>query len=239
MRFSTHPLARKFTIVALLVAPLVMSTPAQAAAPTGISVRGVGKASVTPDAVRVSVTLTNLAQSATDAQAAVATKAFIVRTRLAAAKVKSSDIATSRLSVQPEYSYANNQPQIIGQRATQGFTIVIRSVSGSGSIIDDLTSAAGEGLSIDAATPFVTNDDAATERARATAVKNAKSKALAYAKMLGVRLGSVQSVTESDSVGSYPLYPAMGKAEDAVSTQIDAGTQQVTVTVDIRWSIRS
>lgn len=232
---------RRSVISAVLLGAVLVavSTPAHAATPTGITVRGVGSANVTPDAVRVSLNMTALAATTSEAQSIAAKKSAVVRAHLTGAGVKSADIATSRLSVQPEYSYANNQPEIIGQRATQSFTVTIRSVSRAGAIIDDVTSSTGEGLSIDAATPIVLDDEAATQRARTAAVKNAKSKAASYAKMLGVRLGSVQSLVEIETGGSYPSYPIMGKAEDAVSTQIDPGTQKVTLTVEIRWSLRN
>jgi uncharacterized protein YggE len=67
-------------------------------------------------------------------------------------------------------------------------------------------------------------------------VKSAKTKASAYAKLLGVKLGKVAYLNENSS----PVYsgPAFAMAKDSVAaTQIDLGQQEITVTVEVRWNI--
>jgi len=73
--------------------------------------------------------------------------------------------------------------------------------------------------------------------AEAAAIAAAKSKALTYASSLGVKLGSIIFVTEQpSSISPFPLM-AM-KASANTETQINLGTQSVTVSVDARWSIQ-
>lgn len=94
----------------------------------------------------------------------------------------------------------------------------------------------GDNLQVNGASPFVLDNDKATETARASAVKNAKAKAASYAKLLGVKLGKVIYLDEPSTPTPYPVYGMTAKADDA-ATQIDLGEQKVTVSVTVRWSI--
>jgi uncharacterized protein YggE len=98
--------------------------------------------------------------------------------------------------------------------------------------------AGGDNLQINGVTPFVLDSTKAAESARAVAVKNAKAKAASYAKLLGVKLGKVTYIVENYAPASYPVQIALGKAEDAMSTVVDLGQQDVTVSVTVRWALK-
>ena len=100
----------------------------------------------------------------------------------------------------------------------------------------DIVTAGGDNLQVNGASPFVLDNDKATETARASAVKNAKAKATSYAKLLGVKLGKVIYLDETSTPTPYPVFGVSAKAEDS-ATQIDLGEQKVTVSVTVRWSI--
>jgi uncharacterized protein YggE len=82
-------------------------------------------------------------------------------------------------------------------------------------------------------------DDATTGTvaAREAAVAQARAKAEEYAKLLNVELGDLVYLTEV----SAPTNVVVGAKSDAMAessgTRIDLGTQEVTVTVEIRWEI--
>jgi uncharacterized protein YggE len=97
--------------------------------------------------------------------------------------------------------------------------------------------AGGDNLQINGVTPFVLDSTKAAESARAVAVKNAKAKAASYAKLLGVKLGKVTYIVENYAPASYPVQSMLGKAEDAMSTVVDLGQQDVTVSVTVRWAL--
>ena len=86
-------------------------------------------------------------------------------------------------------------------------------------------------------TPFVLDSSAATESARANAVKNAKAKATSYAKLLDTKLGRVNYLVENSSPISYPPVMAMAKAADSEATVVDLGQQDVTVSITIQWAL--
>jgi uncharacterized protein YggE len=78
----------------------------------------------------------------------------------------------------------------------------------------------------------------AAESARAVAVKNAKAKAASYAKLLGVKLGKVNYLTENGSPSiSTPVFVASAKAEGDAATVVDLGQQDVTVSITVQWAL--
>jgi uncharacterized protein YggE len=158
---------------------------------------------------------------------------------LKASGVAVKDIASQNVTSYPEYNYTNDKGAVlVGYRASQSFTIVVRNASNAGSVVDSIVAAGGDALQVNGVSPFVLDASKATEAARAAAVKNAKAKATSYAKLLGVKLGAVAFLNETSSPSvSPPLYMASAKEVSADATVIDLGQQDVTVTITIRWSL--
>lgn len=202
-----------------------------------MTVTGTGTVSVVPDAVRVYASVSALADTSKAALATGSTTASAVRASLKSSGIATKDIKSSNLTVFPEYNYLQDKGSIIvGYRATQSFTIVVRKADTAGDVIDSLVEAGGNNLMLTSVVPFLTKGSAATEDARAAAVADAKSRANSYAKLLGVSLGRVMFLTEN-SAPSYS-FPVMASAKaDSASTQIDLGEEEVTVTVTVRWAL--
>jgi len=232
----------KFPAIALLMLSLagLSLSPATAATDTsakGITVSATGTVKVTPDTVRLSATISSLAATNKEALAKANESASTFRTVLLAAKIATKDIKTQSFSVSPEYNYTQDKGQVLlGYRASQSSEVIIRDEKNAGPIIDAIIVASGDGLVINSVSPFVLETTKATTAARAAAVKTAKTKASAYAKLLGIRLGKVAYLNENSS----PVYtgPVYAMAKDSVAaTQIDLGQQEITVTVEVRWNI--
>ena len=202
-----------------------------------ITVTGVGTSTVTPDAVRFFASVSVIAKSNKEALASASKSATAVRGALRDNGIATKDIKTSSLTVYPEYNYSQDKGQeLIGYRATQSFTVVIRKADNSGAVIDAVVSAGGDAVQINGISPFLSNGAAATEKAREAAVADARARANSYAKYLGVSLGRVISLTEvSAPVYNFPVMAKGALAEDA--TQIDLGETEVTVTVTVRWGL--
>jgi uncharacterized protein YggE len=230
------------TIAALSVAIALiggagLSAPANAADTRYITISATGTTNVVPDAVRISASVSVIGKSSKEALATASTTASAVRKALTANKVATKDVATQSVSVYPEYTYpASGTPVLSGYRASQSFDITVRAAATAGAVVDAIVDAGGDNLQINSASPFVLNNDKATETARASAVARAKAKASSYAKLLGVKLGRVIYLDETSTPSTYPVYVASAKAEDS-GTQIDLGEQKVTVSVTVRWSI--
>jgi len=227
--------------VALALVAGVASVPAASAATSPsryVTITADGSVKVVPDAVRMNATVTVIAGSSKEAQTQVSTTSAAVRAALVAAKIDKKDIATQSITVYPEYNYTQESgSKLIGYRSSQSFAIVIRNAANAGDIVDSVIAAGGDNLQINGVTPFVLDSTKAAESARAVAVKNAKSKAASYAKLLGVKLGKVTYIVENFAPTSYPIPSMLGKTEDAMSTVVDLGQQDVTVSVTVRWAL--
>jgi len=223
-------------LTALFLAIGLIANPANAATQNRhVTVTGVGTAMVTPDAVRFFASVSTLGTTNKAALAAATKSANAVREALKANGIAVKDIKTSSLTVYPEYNYNQNVSELVGYRATQSFTVVIRKADNAGTVIDAVVDAGGDALQINGVAPFLVNGSAATQDARKAAVADAKDRANSYAKLLGTRLGRVLYLTEA-SAPSYN-FPILGVEKAADATQIDLGETEVTVTVSVRWSL--
>ena len=230
-------------VIAVLSIPLALfavAMPAQAAteATRYITVSAEGTVKVVPDAVRLTATVSFLGTSSKEALAQVAKSANAVRAALKAQSIATKDIATQTVNVYPEYNYTQDKGQVLtGYRASQVFVVTIRAASSAGDVVDAVAAAGGENTQINSVNPFVLNASKAASSARSIAVKNAKAKALAYASLLGVKLGRVNYLVENGSPAiSTPIYSAMAK-DSTASTVIDLGEQDVTVSITVQWGL--
>jgi len=238
MKTTTFRKTAAVSTAIALIAGAGFFNPAAAAAPTRyITTTGNGTVSVVPDAVKVSATVSVLGATSKAALASANTTSVAVRKALTANKIAARDIATQSISVYPEYSYPDNaNPVISGYRASQSFSITVRAALTAGAVVDAIVDAGGANVMINGASPFVLDNEKATDLARAAAVKSAKAKATSYAKLLGVKLGRVVFLNEQSSPNPFPVFGVSAKAEDS-ATQIDLGQQEVTVLVTVRWAI--
>jgi uncharacterized protein YggE len=231
--------AKRVSAVVLVAAMVsVLGVQVSQAAPVRyISVSSVGTVKVTPDAVRLNASVSNISKVSKDALAAANVAASKFRTTILANGIDKKYLASTTLTVYPEYNYTQEGGNIlIGYRASQSFEVVIRNAAKAGEIVDAVVASAGDLLAINGVTPFVYDNTKATEAARNSAVKNAKAKAASYAKLLGVKIGKIIYLQESSAPSSYPIMMTQAKASDE-STQIDLGQQDVTVSVATRWAI--
>jgi uncharacterized protein YggE len=232
---TTRSRISTLAVLTLTIAALVAPS-ANAAATRYITISSQGSVKVIPDAVRINATSTNIAATSKEALAAMAKTSAAVRAALTSAKIDKKDIASTSVSVYPEYKYDNNTTVLVGYRASQSFTITVRAAATAGDVIDAIVSAGGDSLQLNGATPFVLDNTKAATAARTVAVKNARAKAASYASLLGVKLGKVNYLVENSAPTPYVPVMAVAKAESD-ATVVDLGEQDVTVSVTVQWSL--
>ena len=204
----------------------------------GITVQATGTADVVPDAVRLSLSVSVLEASNDVALSGAANTSENVRSALTDLGIDAADVATQTVTVNPEYSYTESEGQkIVGYRASQVFDVLIRDAAMAGAVIDAVVAAGGANVSINYTSPVVDDATVGAVAAREDAVAKARAKAEEYAKLLDVELGDVVYLTEV----SAPTNVVVGAKADAMAessgTVIDLGTQEVSVTVEVRWEI--
>ena len=207
-----------------------------------IVVTGQGDAAVAPDLAIVNLSVTETAKTAREALDANNKSMSAVLKGLKDQGVAAKDLQTAGLSIQPQYSYPQNEngtpkpPVLNGYTVTNGLTVRVRDLAKLGAIIDQsVTSGVNQGGDI-----RFTNDDPskAYEEARIEAVKNAAAKAKTLAEAAGVKLGRVIEVTESvpDSEPRPMMRMQMAKeASDAVP--VEAGENTYSINVSVTFAI--
>ena len=206
----------------------------------GVTVQATGTVKVVPDGVSFNFAVSVLAQSSESAMSDASATAELVRAALEAAGVAKDDIATQNVSVYPEYASSTTGTQTLsGYRAQQVFTVTLRDTAKAGEVVDAVIAAGGNSLQVYGVTPTLIDTDAAVAQAREAAMKSAKEKASDYAGLVDTDLGSVVYVTEITSPSS-PIPLMVGDSATSSSpmakTEINLGTQDVSVTVEVRWS---
>ena len=207
----------------------------------GVTVQATGTVKVVPDGVSFNFAVSVLAQSSETAMSDASAAAEKVRAALDAAGVAGEDIATQNISVYPEYVSSSTGTQTLsGYRAQQVFTVTLRDTAKAGEVVDSVIAAGGNSLQVYGVTPTLLDTDAAVAEAREAAIKSAKEKAKDYAGLVDEDLGSVVYITEINSPSS-PVPLMVGDAGSAelsmTKTVVNLGTQEVSVTVEVRWSL--
>ena len=202
-----------------------------------VAVSATGSVKVSPDSVRINATTYSSASSSKLALSQTASASEKLRASLLASGITKTYIKSNAISVLPEYNYTQDKGSVlIGYKATQSFEVVVRNANIAGSVVDGAVNAVGDNLTIDGVTPFIFDSTKASAAARIDAVKRAKAKASAYARLLGVTLGKIIYLDESS--GGSPVPIMMGAAKsDSGATVVDLGQQEVVVNIVTRWSL--
>jgi uncharacterized protein len=195
-----------------------------------ISVVGEGIATATSDMAVVTVGVVSQAPLAADA---LAQNSKLMTEVIATAKkagIEVRDIATSRISLQPQYSRpgqgTREAPRVVAYQASNDVSIRVRSFDKLGGLLDNLvTSGANQirGVDLTVADPEPLRDEA-----RAAAMKDAIRKAEMLAEAAGVRIVRLFSASENVLNGPRPM--AMRMAMDSVArpeVPIEAGEQEI------------
>jgi uncharacterized protein YggE len=198
----------------------------------GITTRGLGTVTRTPDTVTIVIGVQTRAQSAKAALDANTDKATALINVLKSKGVAPADLQTSQLSVNPTSDPATGR--ITGYEVTNQVTAKLHDIGAAGGLIDAAGEAAGDAVRLQQLSFSIADDSAARAQARANAVRQAQAHAKQMADGAGVRLGKIRSITE---VPVSPPGPLGRDAAAAAPVPIEAGTQQLTVMVEVVYAI--
>ena len=203
----------------------------------GITVRGTGQVTRTPDLARVSVGVETLAASAGEAQSVASGRMRAVLTALREAGVAAADLATARMTLEPAFDYSGPTPRRTGYAATQAVAVRVRDLDALGGVIDRAIAAGAttvHDVSLDVASP-----GQALAEARELAMADARARAETLARAAGVSLGRPLSIVEGPSSGEPRPMFRMAAMDMAGSppTPIAAGTAELAVEVEVTFAI--
>jgi uncharacterized protein YggE len=212
----------------------------QTIAGTRLDISATGEVTRVPDVAIITAGVVTRSATASGAIQQAATRMSRVREALRQAGVADRDIQTSNINLNPEYTYANNQPpKLNGYTASNQVSVRFRDIANSGSILDALVTEGANQLN----GPNLTIDkpEAALDEARAKAVAQGRARAELYARSLGMRIARVVSVSESG--GSFPVPPPMpmyARAEvaQAADSKIDPGEQKLQINLAMTFELQ-
>lgn len=221
---------------ALLVAGCSSSPAASSdATPVGISTVGTGMVTGTPDTVTVVLGVQTQGPAANSALAENARLASGLIETIKAKGVQDNDIQTSNLSVNPNYDPASGK--VSGYFVTNQVTATMRDVSKAGDLIDAAADAAGDAIRVQQLTFSIADDSELRTQARTQAVQQAQDQAKQIADAAGVKLGAIRSITEDHLSSPQPYPQSMAFADSAATTPIEAGSQELSVSVSVVYEI--
>lgn len=214
----------------------VMAVPALAAEPTTLSLHASAEVSAAPDTATVTAGVVTQAGDAAAALAANSQRMTAVLAAVRKAGVKSADIQTSSLSLQPKYVYQQNEsPRLTGFEASNQVQVTLHDVSRIGAVIDALVAAGGN--RIDGPNFSVSNAEQLLDGARTAAVRKARARAELYAEAAGLRVERIRSIAEDS--GRAPVVPMLRAmaADSAAPTPVEAGAVNLSVNVAMQFDL--
>jgi len=214
---------------ALAAATLPGSASSAAADAGGITVVGTASVSSVPDRAELSFGVESQGSSA---RAALSANAAEMRRLIAALKAAgATDLKTQYVSLSPRY---NEQSEPQGFVAMNSVSATIKALAKAGAVIDAAVSAGANQVS----GPSLSRGDQTElyRQALKEAVANAHANAQALSAAANLSLGRVTAIVEGGGA-PQPLPFAADKAMSLESTPIEPGTQQVSATVSITYSV--
>jgi len=196
---------------------------AQAAAPGArITVTGSGTVSGTPDQLMLYLGVQTNGSSVSAALQRANRAVGAVTGALTRSGVRGSDIQTSGLSIQPDYTSDSTVPA--GYGVSESIDVTLRTLAVAGTQISAAARAGGNATRVDGVSLNL-NDTSSL-------LAGARAKAAQYARALGMSLGPVVSVSEPHPAPVPPVFAAPSAGAAAPSpVPVSPGRQQVTVTV--------
>lgn len=203
---------------------------------TEFSVVGEGKVDAVPDTIYVDlgISVSNVA-TAEAAQSKIDEVNNQIIDSLKSLGVDKKDIKTSNYNITPVYSFSpDKENKITSYSGNATVNVKLTDAKLASAVI---TKATEDGANQVTGTRFVVDDPAKyREEARNKAIANAKEQAQKLSKELGITLGKVVNIVESNS-NQPPIYERatmMGGAPSAdAGPVLEPGTQTVTSTVTL------
>ena len=206
-----------------------------------INITGEGKVVAVPDIAKIQLGLQTEDKSVAKAQKDNTEKMNAVIEKLKKDfSIDGKDIQTANYSIYPQYDWTDNRQILRAYQVSQSVNVKIRDLSKISEILNIVGQAGLNqvgGLSFDVDEP-----ENLKQQARELAIKNAKEKAEALAKIAGVNLGRIISFSEySDNSGPIPYdsyaLKGVGVGGSAAAPEIASGSTEITVTANVEYEI--
>jgi len=200
-----------------------------------LTVSAQGKIAASPDIVYLQLGTETEKDTAQRAITANSNRMRDVVSRLKALGIDEKDIQTSRFSVSSVYDRTrNNERELVGFRAENRITVVVRDVEQTGRLIDEAVEAGAN--QVHNVTFQIADKSQLEDQAMRLAIQRAKSKAQVAAEESGVQIVGTEEINISSGRTPVPSRVAMEYAQEA-DTPIMSG--EITVSVEVSVVFRT
>ena len=236
----------KFLVFAVLVFALILSacgptTINQAAQPIirTLNVNGVGSIDLTPDIAYIYIGVHDESATASDAVNSNKAHTTSVINAIKKAGVDAKDIRTTNFSIYPSQQYGPDGT-VTGTiyMVDNSVYVTVRNLDSLGSLLDDAISAGAN--NVNSIQFDVADKTTAVKEARAKAVADAKLQAQEMADAAGITLGDIQNLSfyENSPVPMLSGKGGGGAMSADASVPIQPGQLTISVNVSITYSIK-
>ncbi len=217
-----------------------------------ITVQGKGEVFAVPDIATFSFSITEEGKDVTEANNKSSTKTNAVMKYLKEVGIEQKDIKTTDYSANPKYDYTqivcikypcpSSSPKLIGYEVSQTISVKVRNTDKAGDILSKVGALGVTNIS--GLTFTIDDSEALKAEARSKAIEDAKTKAGALVKELGVRIVGVSSFYEDQNGVAYPMYAmeskvmGIGGGASPVAPDIAKGQNKITVNVNVTYRIK-
>ena len=207
-----------------------------------ITVSGEGKVYAAPDIATVTLGIETKGADVKDITEKNVTAMNKIIAGIKNLGIEDKDIQTTQYSVTPQYNYTENSGTVPnGYMIDQNIEIKIRDFT---KISDVFTVGTDNGANVISSLQFTIDDsEKVKSEARTKAIDQAKTKAEAMAKQVGVTLGDLVNISENSYITSPITYNSTKTLRDEVaisttSADIQTGQQEVNLTVSLTYKIK-
>jgi uncharacterized protein YggE len=223
--------------VAGLAACDAKSGPDQASNKDGarqVTVVGEGNVTGAPDTVTVDAAIESIAPDASTALSQTNARMSAVTDAVANGGIDRKDVSTTAITLQPQYG---DNSVITGYQASNSIEVKIRKLDAASPTILAIQNAGGNATRINSVNLSIDDDSQLVKDARARAFNDAKDRAQQYAKLSGLDLGRVISITEAGASIPPPAPMPRFDATAAAGVPISPGQQTVGFSVTVAWEL--
>ncbi|QTL06297.1 SIMPL domain-containing protein [Aquabacter sp. L1I39] len=235
-----RPLAFGLALVGLAAAATLPLGAAQAqeVPRATLTVNGQGEASAVPDVALFTTGVVSSGKTADEALAANSRTMTAVIAAVKEAGIEERDIATSGLSIQPQYTSpgqnSREAPKVVGYEVRNGVSVKVRDMALLGGLLDRLVQA---GANQAGGLRFSLSDPAALEKqARLAALKDAQAQAQELAQAAGLRLVRLRRIAPVEAGGAMPA-PMMAFKADRAAVPVEAGETTVRAGITLVYDV--
>jgi uncharacterized protein len=200
-----------------------------------VTVVGSGEVEGKPDTLTAQVSIQATAPDVTAAMNQSSDRMQAVINALTNSGIDRNDIATTNVTLQPQYS-GGDTPAITAYQASNSIDVKIRNLNNASQTLGLIGTTGGDATRINSVSYSIDDDSQLVKDARTRAFDDAKDRAEQYAQLAGLTLGDVISISES--AGATPPSPPAPMPRAAMeAVPLEPGQQTVSFSVTAIWEL--